>query len=153
MRFIQLLCLVIGSTAVSAAPAFALSALVGNAYESYTNFVSCGSGESCTYTFDPTPAGKIIQINNVACRVVTSKAIVEAFFGPSATSGGGAYLLKKTAMKLGNVNYVSPRYYVTLEAGSRVLIGPARYPAVQIYTRQAATMEFECSLDGTVIPG
>jgi hypothetical protein len=120
-------------------------AVVGNIYESFISGVLCRTTRTCNALFPGNPSGRVVYITNVACRVESDAAITGMRLATAQTSAGG--LSKYTQLTMSKDKF-GTSFFADVNVGARLLVGPGKFPLVQVSTEGSTFVAVNCSVSG-----
>jgi hypothetical protein len=135
------------------AKANAASPLTYGTYYDEVSFANCtGTGTVCTILFSQLPSDKLLMVNKVNCRFLSSQPPTGILLGVSATSGG-VNLGRFVNMALPAPGAAIGGFYATnIREDAHFLMGQGRFPTINLQLNVTSSFgQSSCTLIGDLV--
>lgn len=123
--------------------------VAGNYYEERINPTCPQSFYFCRGTFSATPAGRVLNIERLACTVTTTQPITESTLNIANTANGSAN--RTFALAFAKTVQVGNLHYYNVNEEVKIRVGAGRFPFVMIEYPNIGSAHLECVIIGTLL--
>lgn len=146
--------LYLAATAVAGAVLAPLSGhaaaiVAGNYYEERINPTCPQSFYYCRGTFSATPAGRVLNIERLACTVKTTQPITKSTLNVATSANGSA--TRTFAVAFAKTVQVENLHYYNVNEEVKIRVGQGRYQFVMIEYPHIGGAHLDCVIIGTLL--
>jgi len=123
--------------------------VAGNYYEDRINPTCPQSFDFCRGTFSATPAGRVLNIERIACTVTTTQPITKSTLNVATTANGSA--TRTFGLAFAKTVQVANLHYYNVNEEVKIRVGAGRYPYIMIEYPNIGTAHLDCVIIGTLL--
>ncbi|MBR0831691.1 hypothetical protein JQ612_00690 [Bradyrhizobium manausense] len=131
-------------------PAHAQSTRYGTYYDE-TIVIDCPSGPGCAAVFSQLPSDKLTLVHHVSCNIISYAPTRMATLRISTTASAANAMTRVMPMQLGPTVASNGTYTTNINLNTDYLVGPSRFPFVDVTDTQAGDILMQCTLEGALI--